>query len=312
MLQRITRAVSAAATILALTACAAGRFDLPAVSADTDGQRRPGKFIWQDLISDDPAGSQRFYSELYGWEFRPLGVGGGSYWLISQQGVPIGGMVDQRRLPATRDISQWVSVLSSADIDASAAAVRAAGGAVLREPVALGKRGRIAVFTDPQGALFAALETPGGDPRDASALPPVGGFLWHELWTSDPGPAARFYAGLSDLDARQAPSASAGVEVAYYVLSADERPRAGVRTRPAEDAPPLWVPYLRVDTRARLEALLARVPGLGGEVLVPMTTRPAGGHVALVAGPSGAPIALQTWADGVTMSTAASPTGVMP
>ena len=291
--------VGSIALLSLLGACAGTRYNLPPVSADADGQRRPGKFIWHDLISDDPAGSERFYSELLGWEFRSLALVGAKYWVIHHRGQPVGGMVDQRPLPAKRDISQWVSVLSSADIEASVAAVTESGGAVLRQPVSLGDRGRIAVFTDPQGALFAALQTANGDPADGGGLPPPGGFLWHELWTSAPDAAAAFYQRLSGLDgAGVSLDSPEGIAVRYHVLSDGAQPRAGIRTKPAAEAPPLWVPYVRADDFAALENLLDRVPELGGEVLVPALARPAGGHMALIAGPSGAPLALQTWPEG--------------
>jgi predicted enzyme related to lactoylglutathione lyase len=58
---------------------------------------------------------------------------------------------------------------------------------------------------------------------------------------------------------------------------------------------PLWVSYLRVADEASLDAILARVEPLGGRILMPATARPAGGMLAVVADPSGAGIALQTW-----------------
>jgi predicted enzyme related to lactoylglutathione lyase len=297
-LRRFAAALAGTLALLSLlAACTGTAYNLPPVSSESDGQRRPGKFIWHDLISDDPAGSERFYSELLGWEFRSLALVGAKYWVIYHRGEPIGGMVDQRPLPAERDISQWVSVLSSADIDASVQAVADGGGAVLRQPVSLGDRGRIAVFTDPQGALFAALETTGGDPLDRGSLPPEGGFLWHELWTSQPGDAAAFYAGLSGLDAQALDDleSPAEIPVGYHLLSDGSHPRGGIRALPVAGAPPLWVPYARVLDLPSLESLLASVPALGGEVLVSAVERPAGGYMALIAGPSGAPIALQTW-----------------
>jgi predicted enzyme related to lactoylglutathione lyase len=55
------------------------------------------------------------------------------------------------------------------------------------------------------------------------------------------------------------------------------------------------VNYLRVADLAALEAILERVEDLGGRVLQPATARPAGGYLAVLQGPSGAGIALQTW-----------------
>ena len=64
---------------------------------------------------------------------------------------------------------------------------------------------------------------------------------------------------------------------------------------------PMWVSYLRVMDAAQLNAILARVEPLGGNILVPATERPGGGVVAVIAGPSGAGIALQTWDENQTI-----------
>lgn len=285
----------------AISACTTLDYNLPPV-ADSGGNRQPGKFIWHDLISDDPAASEAFYSALFGWDFRSLNVPGAGYWIISLNGEQIGGMVNQAGLPAQRDISQWVSVLSVEDPGAVAASVREAGGSVLQEPVSLGERGTIAVFADARGALFAGLNSTAGDPPDRDQLPAEGAFLWHELWTRDASDAARFYAGLSDLsleviDGRDA----AGNTVSVSLLRDGKRVRAGVRPLPDADMPSLWMPYLRIADRERLKQLLGQVSHLGGQVLVPVTARPAGGFVAVIAGPSGAPVALQTWSDDQTL-----------
>jgi predicted enzyme related to lactoylglutathione lyase len=281
---------------LVLAACSSIEYNLPVVSSDTDGNRRTGKFIWHDLISDDPKGTESFYGALFGWEFRSLELLGANYWVISLDGTPIAGMVEQSGIAARRDISQWMSVISVADADAAVQVVADAGGKVLRQPVSIGDRGVIAVFADAQGAHFATLTTPSGDPLDSDSLPGEGAFLWHELWTSNVSQATELYAKLGGLDAVALSSERMdGSEIDFRVLRSNKLTRAGIRSLPDPEMPSLWMPYLRVETIDRLEKLLLRVPELGGEVLVPAMPRPAGGYVSVIAGPSGAPIALQTW-----------------
>ncbi|MFT7321250.1 VOC family protein [Congregibacter sp.] len=281
---------------LLLAACSSMEYNLPAVSSDTDGNRRAGKFIWHDLISDDPKGTEAFYGALFGWEFQSLELLGANYWVISLDGAPIAGMVEQSGIAAQRDISQWMSVISVADADTAMKIISEAGGTVLREPVSIGDRGTIAVFADAQGAHFATLTTPSGDPLDSESLPGEGAFLWHELWTSNVPAASTLYAELGDLDAVALDREGAdGADIDFRVLRSDKLTRAGIRSLPDPDMPSLWMPYLRVETIERLEQLLLQVPELGGEVLVPALPRPAGGYVSVIAGPSGAPIALQTW-----------------
>ncbi len=286
------RCLYSLAMTVVLASCAGVDVSIPAIATSADGVRHPGTMIWHDLLTDTPAQSQAFYGELFGWEFEPLA--GVNYTLIRHRGELIGGMVDQNALPTTDDVSQWVVLMSVADLEQSVRYIRDAGGTVFTPPTSLGERGSIAVVADPQGAVLALLRTRDGDPPERDRPPAAGRFLWDELWADDVDAAARFYAGLAPLDIE--PLTLAGA-VEYRILKSAARPRAGIRDNPLQ-ATPLWVSYLRVVDEVALASLLARVESLGGRVLLPATERPAGGWVAVIAGPSGAGIALQTWAPG--------------
>ena len=282
--------------VVLLGACAA-QFNMPPVTQATDGQFTPGKIIWHDLLTDTPVQTQLFYSELFGWEFRPLPDASINYSVIYHQGVMIGGMVDQNRLPNTKDISQWVVGLSVRDIDRAARVLEDQGGEVFTPPTSLGDRGHIAVVADAQGALFALLQTRDGDPLDVESPPAVGGFLWDELWAADVAGAATFYRQLSGYSVQEETLGTEGSPIDYRVLKTKGLPRVGIRPNPVEDLMPMWVSYLRVAGGNQLSAILARVEPLGGRILIPATKRPGGGVLAVIAGPSGAGIALQTWTD---------------
>lgn len=293
-----------------LAACAATGFNLPGVAPATDGSRQPGMVIWHDLLSDTPDRSQAFYSELFDWEFEPLPLA--NYTLIRHRGRLIGGMVDQNQLPTSADISQWVVVMSVADIDASVDKLESAGGRVFTPPTPLGERGEIAVVADRQGAVLALLQTRDGDPSPRSGTPPAGDFLWNELWSPDPGAAAAFYRDTVGYAVELRELDGGGELQAYRLLKSGGVARAGLRERPAADVPPMWVSYLRVADSAALDAILARVESLGGRILVPATDRPAGGRVAVIADPSGAGIALQTWDANMSLGKARAASEVMP
>ena len=282
--------------LLFVAACASMNINLPSVTDAPTGERLPGKIIWRDLLTNDPAASQRFYGELFGWEFESVGTASNlksnsSYTLIRHNGKLIGGMIDTLALNNRDDISQWVVLMSVEDIDASVDAVAASGGKIMTPPTDLQSRGRIAVIRDVEGALLGLLETRDGDPRDSE--PEVDGFLWDELWTSNVESADAFYtkvAGLTkdtvDIDGRQDTAPT------YSLLKAGDTPRAGIMPNPLEGLDPVWVSYIRVESPA---AITSRVAELGGRVIVEAGPRPVGGEVAFVAGPSGAGIALQTW-----------------
>jgi predicted enzyme related to lactoylglutathione lyase len=204
-------------------------------------------------------------------------------------------MVDQAQLKTLEDVSQWISLMSVADVDAATATVTAAGGTVLTAPLDLAQRGRSAVVVDPQGALITLLQTNSRDPLD-EAQADVGGFLWNELWTEDISAAAEFYKQLADYS-EEGNVVQDNVKTSnqYRLLSSQGKPRIGIMKTPVEDLSPIWVSYLRIEDAAALDAIVARVEALGGAILLDPQDREIGGRVALIAGPSGAGIALQTW-----------------
>ncbi len=280
-------------TLLMAGACTTVAIDLPAITETSTGQRLPGKIVWRDLLTDDPAASQRFYGTLFGWTFQSVGLASGlekdsSYTLIRHNGKLIGGMIDTIALNGRDDVSQWVVLMSVADIDAAVDEAEAEGGTVITPPTDLQQRGTVAVLRDAQGALVGLFQTRDGDPPDAE--PALGGFLWDELWTTDVDDAGRFYGALTGL--KPSVYTTEGAEAGYLLLKADETERAGVMKNPLDGLDPVWVSYIRVADPA---AVTARVGDLGGRTLVEAQPRPLGGTVAFIAGPSGAGIALQTW-----------------
>lgn len=276
-----------------MAGCAAVTPNLPAVTEQPTGNSDTGRIVWHDLITSTPAESRKFYGELFGWTFEQLpgGVGVGrddTYQLIRHNGRIIGGMVDANALNRDSDISQWITVMSVADIDAAVAEVAGGGGEVLTEPTDVGDRGTMAVVAGPDKALIALLQSRTGDPEERQ--PELNDWLWNELWTDDVDSATRFFNGVAGLttDDRDVE----GSDVVYRLLTAGDQPRAAILPHPFEGQLPVWVNYLRVADPA---AIADRVEALGGRVLVPAQPRKIGGTVAFVAGPSGAGIALQTW-----------------
>lgn len=269
--------------------CATLAPNLPAITDAPTDARASGRVVWHDLLTDTPDESRRFYSELFGWEFERPGFGGPrGYELIRHDGRLIGGMVDANLLRRDVNISQWITVISVDDIDSAAARVEREGGEVLTPPTDVGARGTLAVATGSEGAVFALVETRDGDPGEAE--PVTNGWLWDELWTGDVDRSTAFYRSVLGYGFEDRRPGAADTN--YRLLTAGGRPRAGVLSNPFEGERPVWVNYLRVADPA---AVAARVASLGGRVLVEAHNRPVGGRVALIADPSGAAVALQTW-----------------
>ena len=288
-----------AALLVTLVACSGVSINMPAITDAPTDTRLAGKVVWHELITDTPEESQRFYTELFGWEFQDVGLNLGfsrtvNYTLIRNQGRLIGGFIDQNLLATEADISQWVVLLSVADIDAAVGFVETSGGTVFSPPRDMAERGRMAVVADPQGALLSLLEARGGDPLD-TAEADIGGFLWNELWTSDVDAATEFYQGIADYSVDDRTVTSDEGSHNYRVLKTADVGRVGILPNPIEGLAPLWATYIRVADDAALDAMVDRVEALGGSILLAPQDRDIGGRVALIADPSGAGIAIQTW-----------------
>ena len=285
---------SIALTVALLVAgCAVVHPNLPSITDNATGARYEGRIVWHDLLTTTPEASRQFYGELFGWEFENPGIDLGfgnddSYMLIRHNGRLIGGIVDANTLNRDVNISQWVTVMSVTDIDAAIGTVLAAGGEVLTEPTDVGNRGILSVITGPDGALISLVQTRDGDPAERE--PSLNEWLWDELWTDDIEGSAAFFNQVAGLGLEE--RASAGSDNVYRTLSAGDKPRAGLLQMPFEGEHPVWVNYVRVNDPA---AITRRVEALGGRVLIDVQERDVGGRAALIAGPSGAGVALQTW-----------------
>jgi predicted enzyme related to lactoylglutathione lyase len=154
-------------TCLLVAACAAVSPALPPVADAATGLSLPGKVVWHDLITHTPDESRTFYQTLFGWDFERVGVslGGRSdlaYWLIRHDGRLLGGMVDGRQFgdAAPEKLSQWLVVMSVADIDSATQNVRSSGGVVRRGPVDVQARGEVSVVEDVMGGGDRAVADP--------------------------------------------------------------------------------------------------------------------------------------------------------
>ncbi len=265
------------------------RIVVPPVTPTPTGTYHTGMFVWFDLLTDNVRAVKHFYGDLLGWEFEDDGKADPLYTVITHQGVPIGGIVASEQLDREVRRSRWVGYLSVPDVDEAVAYVREQGGVVHTKAVNLRHRGRMAVVSDPQGAVLALVRTENGDPADVTAEElVVGRWFWNELWTSDLDAATSFYQELAGYEQEVFGAVEGST---YYLMRRDERPRAGILKIPFEGVFPNWLPYVMV---ADPSAVAGRVEGLGGQVLL----RPEGvshGGSAIIADPTGAAFAVQKW-----------------
>jgi predicted enzyme related to lactoylglutathione lyase len=269
---------------------AAPSFELPPIGG-SPAERHAGKIVWADLVTPDLTAAEHFYGGLFGWTFQQVHNGKTDYAVALIAGRPVGGLL-QRPVPAGEHRqSAWLTFISVGDVDVARRTALSHGAKSVSEPKSYSGRGRQAVLSDPEGAVFAVLTSASGDPPDYLAEP--GEWIWSALLTRNPGQSAGFYQALFGYDVFDAPGDD-GAE--HLVFSSDDYARASANTLPGGSARrhPHWLNFIRVTDAVQAAD---KAVSLGGRMLVEPHDDRHGGKSAVVADPAGAPIGLMEWSD---------------
>ena len=267
--------------------------DPPELSALVDPastEHHVGKVIFAELATPDLAQAQQFYGSLFGWKFRNLPIDGGRYAEAAVGGRPIAGLMQKSGLKHNQQ-QAWLSFRAVKDVDALNTQAMAHGATQVFAPQTLPNRGREAVFTDEQGAVFAVLASSSGDPSDQLVV--NGDWIWSSLFTSDPDAAASFYQTLFDYEVFELPADNGA---RHLLLATENYARASLNSLP-DDTPnmqPHWLNYLRVENA---DAVAEKLLNLGGKVLIPPRLDRHGSKIALFADPAGAVFGVMEWPD---------------
>jgi predicted enzyme related to lactoylglutathione lyase len=116
---------------------------------------KEGEFCWNELMTSDPAGAFKFYSELFGWKKMAeldMGERVGTYLIFGLGETQLGGIMKQ---PAGMPMPpMWVYYTETKDLENAIGRATGKGGTVMNGPVEV-PGGRIAQLMDPEGAMFA-------------------------------------------------------------------------------------------------------------------------------------------------------------
>jgi hypothetical protein len=252
-------------------------------------EHRVGKFIYANLVTPDLAASERFYGGLLGWTFTERQAGSASYAVAALDGAPVADLVQRPLRAGEGRQPAWLSLVAVADVDEARKIALQRGARVLSEPHDRPGLGRVAVFADPQGAVFGVLASSSGDPPDELAAP--GEWIWRSLFTRDPDAGAAFYQDLFDYEVFDLPASAQGAQT---ILASNGYARASANGLPPNwsQAHAHWLSYVRV---VDANQAVARAVALGGRVLLGPRLDRHGGRVAVVADPQGAPLGLLEW-----------------
>ncbi len=212
---------------------------------------------WVDLGSPDLANTRKFYEALFGWNCPEGPPEAGGYAVCDLGGKTVAGLGPQMQpdVPPT-----WMTYVNVDDADATVAKVKAAGGALLVEPMTVMEAGRMAILADPLGAVIGLWQP--NQHTGAQLANEANIYCWSELITTDLEKSKEFYKAAFGWDAEdQGPP---GGPPAYTEWKVGGRRIGGMMLKnddmPAE-MPPNWGVYFAVtDT----DAAVAKIKDLGG------------------------------------------------
>jgi predicted enzyme related to lactoylglutathione lyase len=248
---------------------------------------KPGSFCWVELGTTDQPAAQKFYAALFGWSVLEVPGGAGSYYLYQLEGRDAAAgytlRPDQQGMPP-----HWMLYIAAADVDASAKRVPELGGKVHMGPFDAGEFGRLAVSSDPTGAMFTMWQ---GNKTAGTGITGVHGTLcWADLSTPDVPTAKAFYEALFGWKIFAAPTDPSG----YLHIQNGDKDTDMIGGIPPSahrppNAPPHWLVYFYVKD---CDVSAAAATAAGGKILMgPMTIEKVG-RLAVIADPQGAGFAI--------------------
>lgn len=114
-----------------------------------------GLFLWDELMTHNLEPEKIFYSELYGWTSRDVEQPGTGIVFNLTDGNAAAGAIQQPLEVAGS--STWVTYLAIHNIDATITQAKTLGANVYRKEINRLNMGRMALLTDPTGAVFGLL-----------------------------------------------------------------------------------------------------------------------------------------------------------
>lgn len=241
-----------------------------------------GTPIWYELQSADPPASKAFYDHVVGWTIgEPMP--GMDYRMIETGHGAVGGV-----MPLTTEMRAggakpgWLVYIGVDDVDASAAAVTAAGGTVHMGPWSIPGVGRMAVVADPQGVPCYIMRGESDEDSTAYDRTGMGKCNWNELISADQDAADTFYRSVFHWSYPDVmPMGPMGD---YRFIAVGDQTFGATMRHPGEGPPPGWRFYFRAPD---IEAAAAKVAEAGGTLMMGPMEVPGGDRIIVASDPHG-------------------------
>jgi predicted enzyme related to lactoylglutathione lyase len=240
----------------------------------------PGAFCWIELTTSDGEAAKRFYCDLFGWTANeiPMEPGQPPYVMLQKNGKDVGALYENKQVPHP----SWLSYIAVISADEAAAKAKSLGATALQEPFDVFDVGRMAVLSDPEGAVFALWQA--GRHHGMSIAGESNTYCWDELQTRQRDQAKEFYGSLFGWTLKESPE--------YIEAHLGEQAIGGIfdmGNAVPQHVPPHWQPYFAVDD---CDATVQKASSLGGGALMPATDIPNVGRFAVLRDPQGATFAV--------------------
>jgi predicted enzyme related to lactoylglutathione lyase len=236
---------------------------------------------WVDLSTTDPDDAVRFYTTVFGWGQESLPSNTEApYHMFTKDGAHVAACMRQSADLAGAGVpSSWTTYLAG-NADEVAERVPHAGGQVIAAPFDIGGTGRMAIISDPTGAVLGVWQA--GSHSGAQLVNEPGCLTWNEVNTTDMEATARFLEQVFGVETSAVPA----VESGYKTFEVAGVPRGGIlqMTEEWEGIPPHWMAYFAVEDT---DATCAAVEAAGGKVSVPPFDSDFG-RMAVLSDPQGA------------------------
>lgn len=122
--------------------------------------RSHGDVLWTELLTRDLKAALAYYADALGWTYDTMPMEeGGDYYIGMLGDTPVAGLMDMSGMPNLDGVPpHWFTYFQVDDVEAAAAATKAAGGEIRRAPFDIAGVGRIAILCDPTGAVMGMMK----------------------------------------------------------------------------------------------------------------------------------------------------------
>ena len=118
-----------------------------------------GIVYWSELMTRDIPSALGYYRSICGWTFDAMPMDGGATYHVAKIGdKPVAGLMDLNDMEELNEVPpHWFTYIAVDDVDAAVIATQAAGGTLNRPAFDIPGTGRIAIITDPTGAVVGLM-----------------------------------------------------------------------------------------------------------------------------------------------------------